>query len=166
MRSSSRSSPTLSVYANCASKRSTGPRVPRISWPKVAASTRVALSVDRPTLRNAFTGAGARLIRIAPISPRVTRRQRGARDAAFGPRNARVRGRVGTGPALEQPTGTLTPIEQAEARARFGKRFGDDSYAVEELVAELGAAFLCADLGNSDKPRADYAQYLDHRVAS
>jgi antirestriction protein ArdC len=29
----------------------------------------------------------------------------------------------------------------------FGrKRFGDEGYAVEELVAELGSAFLCADL--------------------
>ena len=27
------------------------------------------------------------------------------------------------------------------------KRFGDEGYAREELVAELGAAFLCADLG-------------------
>ena len=29
----------------------------------------------------------------------------------------------------------------------FGARFGDEAYAFEELVAELGAAFLCADLG-------------------
>lgn len=29
----------------------------------------------------------------------------------------------------------------------FGQRFGDDAYAFEELVAELGAAFLCAQLG-------------------
>jgi antirestriction protein ArdC len=29
----------------------------------------------------------------------------------------------------------------------FGKRFGDDAYAAEELVAEMGAAFLCASLG-------------------
>lgn len=29
----------------------------------------------------------------------------------------------------------------------FGARFGDDAYAIEELVAELGAAFLCAELG-------------------
>jgi len=29
----------------------------------------------------------------------------------------------------------------------FGGRFGDDAYAAEELVAELGAAFLCAELG-------------------
>jgi len=45
---------------------------------------------------------------------------------------------------------------------QFGKRFGDDAYAMEELVAELGAAFLCADLGITDEPRADHAQYLDH----
>lgn len=44
----------------------------------------------------------------------------------------------------------------------FGKRFGDERYAVEELVAELGAAFLCADLGISNEPRADHAQYAAH----
>jgi antirestriction protein ArdC len=37
---------------------------------------------------------------------------------------------------------------------------GDQAYAIEELVAELGAAFLCADLGITDEPRADHAQYL------
>jgi len=38
----------------------------------------------------------------------------------------------------------------------FGrKRFGDDGYAREELVAELGAAFLCADLGLALEDRAD-----------
>jgi antirestriction protein ArdC len=31
---------------------------------------------------------------------------------------------------------------------------------MEELVAELGAAFLCADLQITDDPRADHAQYL------
>lgn len=39
-------------------------------------------------------------------------------------------------------------------------RFGSDSYAVEELVAELGAAMLCAHLGISDTPRPDHAEYL------
>lgn len=39
-------------------------------------------------------------------------------------------------------------------------RFGDDSYAAEELIAELGAAFLCARLGISNEPRPDHAQYL------
>jgi len=42
----------------------------------------------------------------------------------------------------------------------FGKRFGDDAYAMEELVAELGSAFLCGDLGLSSRPRPDHARYL------
>jgi antirestriction protein ArdC len=45
----------------------------------------------------------------------------------------------------------------------FGrKRFGDHAYAREELVAELGAAFLCADLGITPEPREDHAAYLAH----
>lgn len=39
-------------------------------------------------------------------------------------------------------------------------RFGSEQYAAEELVAELGAAFLCADLGLSLSPRPDHAQYI------
>jgi antirestriction protein ArdC len=39
-------------------------------------------------------------------------------------------------------------------------RFGDESYAGEELVAELGAAFLCADLGLCNEPRPDHAAYV------
>jgi len=42
----------------------------------------------------------------------------------------------------------------------FGKRFGDQAYAFEELVAELSAAFLCADLGVSNTPRDDHAEYV------
>lgn len=44
----------------------------------------------------------------------------------------------------------------------FGKRFGNSAYAREELVAELGAAFLCADLGITPEPREDHAAYLAH----
>lgn len=40
-------------------------------------------------------------------------------------------------------------------------RFGSDSYAAEELVAELGAAFLCADLGLASEPRPDHAAYIE-----
>jgi antirestriction protein ArdC len=44
----------------------------------------------------------------------------------------------------------------------FGrKRRGDDGYAREELVAELGAAFLCADLGLELEPRPDHASYIE-----
>ena len=41
-----------------------------------------------------------------------------------------------------------------------GKRFGDKQYAFEELVAELGSAYLCADLGIANSPREDHAHYL------
>ena len=42
----------------------------------------------------------------------------------------------------------------------LGKRFGDQAYAAEELIAELGASFLCADLGVTLEPRADHAEYI------
>lgn len=38
--------------------------------------------------------------------------------------------------------------------------FGSAAYAMEELVAELGAAFLSAEFGVSPQPRADHAQYI------
>jgi len=57
-------------------------------------------------------------------------------------------------------------IHWTAPRARLdrvlGKRFGDDAYAAEELIAELGAAFLCADLGITPEVREDHAAYLDH----
>lgn len=43
----------------------------------------------------------------------------------------------------------------------FGRqRWGDEGYAREELVAELGAAFLAADLGLALEPRDDHASYI------
>lgn len=43
-----------------------------------------------------------------------------------------------------------------------GRRFGDAGYAREELVAELGAAFLCTALEITPEPREDHAAYLGH----
>ena len=49
-----------------------------------------------------------------------------------------------------------------------GKQCGDAvdniviGYAREELVAEIGAAFLCCDLGITPEPRDDHAAYLGH----
>lgn len=43
----------------------------------------------------------------------------------------------------------------------FGrKRWGDEAYAAEELVAELGAAFVCADLALTPELREDHASYI------
>lgn len=50
-------------------------------------------------------------------------------------------------------------------RSFEAKRFGDQGYAREELVAELGAAFLCADLGITPEIREDHAAYLGHWLA-
>ncbi|ACK50903.1 domain of unknown function DUF1738 [Methylocella silvestris BL2] len=45
----------------------------------------------------------------------------------------------------------------------FGrKRFGDEGYAMEELVAELGAAFLSADLDLTPEVRPDHASYIEN----
>jgi len=48
----------------------------------------------------------------------------------------------------------------------FGrKRWGDEGYAAEELVAELGSAFLSADLGLTPEPREDHASYVANWLA-
>lgn len=45
----------------------------------------------------------------------------------------------------------------------FGrKRWGDEGYAMEELVAELGAAFLSADLSITPEVREDHAAYIEN----
>jgi len=41
------------------------------------------------------------------------------------------------------------------------KRWGDEGYAAEELVAELGSAFLCADLHITPDIREDHASYIE-----
>lgn len=42
------------------------------------------------------------------------------------------------------------------------KSWGDEGYAREELVAEMGAAFLCADLHITPEIREDHAAYIAH----
>ena len=41
-----------------------------------------------------------------------------------------------------------------------GKRFGDEAYSFEELVAETAAAVASVELGITHSPRPDHAQYL------
>lgn len=42
----------------------------------------------------------------------------------------------------------------------LGNRFGSEAYAMEELIAELGAAFTCARLAIATEPRRDHAPYI------
>ena len=41
-----------------------------------------------------------------------------------------------------------------------GEKFGDQDYAFEELVAELGSAFLCAEFGISSEYGCQHESYL------
>lgn len=94
----------------------------------------------------------------------------------------RHRSQSGEGDFIQMPprdlfigTTTSTPTESYEStrlhelthwagaehrlNRKFGGRFGDKEYAFEELVAELSAAFLCAELAITNTPRADHALY-------
>lgn len=45
----------------------------------------------------------------------------------------------------------------------FGrKKYGDEGYAIEELVAELGSAFMAADLGIEPEVREDHSAYIEN----
>lgn len=46
--------------------------------------------------------------------------------------------------------------------SRLAREFGRKKWAEEELVAELGSAFLCADLELALTPREDHASYIAH----
>ena len=65
------------------------------------------------------------------------------------------------GTALHELTHWTKPKHRLD-RDFSAKRFGDHGYAREELVAELGAAFLCAELGITPEVREDHAAYLGH----
>ena len=53
-----------------------------------------------------------------------------------------------------------TKHDKRLARDMGRVRHGDEGYAREELVAELGSAFLCADLGITPETREDHAAYI------
>jgi antirestriction protein ArdC len=42
--------------------------------------------------------------------------------------------------------------------------FGSEEYAKEELVAEIGSAFLCQMKGVEKTVRSDHAQYLNNWI--
>jgi antirestriction protein ArdC len=46
----------------------------------------------------------------------------------------------------------------------FSGRFGTEAYALEELIAEMGSAFLNADLGIIGSTLQDHADYLAHWI--
>ena len=100
----------------------------------------------------------------------------------------RHRGMDGDGDFIQMPersmftgTTTSTPTESYEStrlhelshwsgaehrlNRTFGEKFGDKAYSFEELIAELSAAFLCAELQITNTPRPDHAQYIANWLA-
>jgi antirestriction protein ArdC len=69
-----------------------------------------------------------------------------------------------TAPVLYYSTRAHETVHWTGTKARCDRslsgRFGDEAYAAEELIAELGAAFTCAHLNLDDTPRDDHAQYI------
>lgn len=53
-----------------------------------------------------------------------------------------------------------TKAEKRLNRDFGAARFGDEGYAMEELVAELGAAFIMAEIGHQPAIREDHAPYI------
>lgn len=51
---------------------------------------------------------------------------------------------------------------ESRLNRQFGKRFGDDAYAFEELVAELGAAFVVGHVGFVDATIESHASYVQN----
>jgi antirestriction protein ArdC len=51
---------------------------------------------------------------------------------------------------------------ESRLNRQFGKRFGDDAYAFEELVAELGSAFVVGHIGFVDVTIEGHAAYVEN----
>jgi antirestriction protein ArdC len=47
---------------------------------------------------------------------------------------------------------------------QLGKRFGDDAYCAEEVIAETAACFIGARLGIAPEPHPDHARYIAHWI--
>ncbi len=122
-----------------------------------------------------------------PVNPGIERDE--ALEAFFGATGADIRhGGARAFYALEPDYVRMPPIEcfrdresyyatlahemthwtrhPSRLNRNFGrKRHGDEGYAREELVAEIGAAFLCAELGITPEIREDHAAYIDSWLA-
>ena len=82
------------------------------------------------------------------------------------PKNSFISDELGTANEHYQSTllHELTHWTGPEKRLNreFGKKFGDRKYAIEELTAEFGASFLCAEFGIATSDIANKAAYIDH----
>ena len=101
----------------------------------------------------AATGATSATAEHAPTTPKVPTmcRCRPSKPSAM-PRATPPRWR------MSSPTGRNTRSASHAISGACG--LGDEGYAKEELVAELGSAFLCADIEITPEVRDDHAAYI------
>ena len=95
------------------------------------------------------------------------RRHRGAgRRRARDALRARVGRRLRVVPRLDGGQGPHRHEQHDDGRCEreLGKRFGDSAYAAEELIAELGAAFLCAQLEAFPEVQKQRKAILENKV--
>jgi antirestriction protein ArdC len=163
---------TIEIEGEAGSEREPGERmIARASWVFNEAQVEGftpepaiipdAVPFDHIARAEAFTGAtGARIEEGGDRACFIP-----ALDIIHMPDRQRFVG-TATTPAAESFYSTLCHelIHWTGAKRRLDRdltgRFGSESYAMEELIAELGAAFLCGDLGLSQQPRADHASYI------
>lgn len=70
------------------------------------------------------------------------------------------------GTALHEVTHWSGGGGERRLERKVGRIFGDQEYAGEELVAELGSAFLSAGFGIEVEPHVDHASYLKNWLAA
>ena len=100
------------------------------------------------------------LATIATATQAVVDAMQDARNAGIDPARdpgtillARHVGRI----ALGHATGSSKRLNR-----QFGKRFGDDAFAFEEIVASLTQATLCAEYGLPNELHDSHASYIHH----
>lgn len=55
--------------------------------------------------------------------------------------------------------------DPSRCNRQLTNRFGSESYPAEELIAELGSAFISAELQLDTEPRTDHAPYVNNWLA-
>ncbi len=129
-------------------------RIPRLSTeeaePMEAAEAIVAGYPDPPSVEHRAQPRAC----YAPVSDTVTMPPREVFESATGYYSTLFH-------ELAHSTGHVRRLGRPSFERNHAAPFGSDEYAREELVAELGAAFLCGEAGiDPDVPNS--AAYLDH----
>ena len=95
------------------------------------------------------------LKRLHELAERAAETARTAQEGPFGGREE-AEALIETGHETVHWTKHASRLDRSFGR----KRWGDEGYAMEELVAEIGSAFLSADLGITPEVRDDHAAYI------